>query len=85
MTSGEKHYEEFFTKNEDLDMKRFKSIGVIRNEAVFNDSDLDGFISNIDSLLHKKDLKKKDILSEFFRILPDFDHVETGKDLDQQM
>ena len=84
-TSGEKHFEEFFTQNEDLDMKRFKSIGVIRNEAVFNDLDLDGFISNIDSLLQKKDLKKKDILSEFFRILPDFNHVDTGKDLDQQM
>jgi UDP-N-acetylglucosamine 4,6-dehydratase len=32
-TTGEKGFEEFFTERETLDMARFESIGVIRNEA----------------------------------------------------
>ena len=33
-TTGEKDFEEFFTANEVLDMEQFKSIGVIKNEAL---------------------------------------------------
>ena len=30
-TTGEKDFEEFFTDNETLDMKRFENLGVIKN------------------------------------------------------
>ena len=34
-TTGEKDFEEFFTDNEDLDMERFETVGVIRNQPEF--------------------------------------------------
>ena len=34
-TTGEKAFEEFFTDNEDLDMKRLETVGVIRNQPEF--------------------------------------------------
>ena len=34
-TTGEKDFEEFFTDNEDLDMERFATVGVIKNQPDF--------------------------------------------------
>ena len=34
-TTGEKDFQEFFTDNEDLDMKRLETVGVIRNQPEF--------------------------------------------------
>jgi len=34
-TTGEKDFEEFFTDNEDLDMERFETVGVVRNQPEF--------------------------------------------------
>jgi len=33
--TGEKDFEEFFTDNEDLDMERFETVGVIRKQLEF--------------------------------------------------
>ena len=46
-TSGEKHFEEFFTDKEVLDMTRFKSIGVIKNEAKFDNIKLENFLNEL--------------------------------------
>jgi FlaA1/EpsC-like NDP-sugar epimerase len=84
-TTGEKDFEEFFTDKEDLDMRRFEGIGVIRNQPVFNDSNLNHFEARIRELLATGSWDKSDIVDEFFRMLPDFAHKETGKYLDQRM
>ena len=34
--TGEKDFEEFFTDNEDLDMERFETVEVIRNQPDFS-------------------------------------------------
>ena len=84
-TTGEKDFEEFFTDKEDLDMNRFDTVGVIKNEAIFDDRALDNFEDNLYSLRRKKSWMKKDILELYFTLLPNFDHKETGKYLDQRM
>ena len=43
-TTGEKDFEEFFTDKEVLDMKRFESLGVIKNEPVYEQELLDHFL-----------------------------------------
>ena len=43
-TSGEKDFEEFYTDDEVIDMKRFKNLGVIKNNMSFSKSKLDYFI-----------------------------------------
>lgn len=84
-TTGEKDFEEFFTDKEDLDMSRFSSVGVIRNQPVFDAGMLDRFSHGIDALRNSSDWTKQQIVDLFFEMLPDFAHMETGKYLDQRM
>ena len=84
-TTGEKDFEEFFTDKEDIDIDRFETIGVIKNRLEFNSSKLDNFKSKIESFRNQRNWTKQDILDLFLDILPEFDHKETGKYLDQRM
>ena len=84
-TTGEKDFEEFFTDNEDLDMNRFETVGVIKNQPVFDVSKLDDFINGIEALREKGTWTKDDIVKLYFGLLPEFAHKETGKYLDQRM
>lgn len=85
-TVGEKPYEEFFTDNEKLDIKKFSSIGVIKNNPSFNEKKLDSFIQKITNI-SSKNLSKNYILETFNEILPEFKntYVNKEKDLDQKM
>jgi len=84
-TTGEKDFEEFFTDYEDLDMDRFESVGVIRNSSHFDPKLLDSFVSSIEKLRNQSTWSKGDMLKIFYDMIPDFDHKETGKYLDQRM
>ena len=84
-TTGEKDFEEFFTDNETLDMDRFKNLGVIKNEPIYDEDKLNIFIDTIEEYKAKKEWTKEDIVKLFFKMIPDFGHKETGKYLDQRM
>jgi FlaA1/EpsC-like NDP-sugar epimerase len=84
-TTGEKDFEEFFTDSEDLDMNRFESLGVIRNQPEFDENLLNEFAQGVEALRAKSTWDKTDIVELFFKLLPDFAHKETGKYLDQRM
>jgi FlaA1/EpsC-like NDP-sugar epimerase len=84
-TTGEKDFEEFFTDNEDLDMERFDTVGVIRNQPDFDESKLNEFMDGIEALRAKATWTKDDIVKLYFGLLPEFAHKETGKYLDQRM
>jgi len=84
-TTGEKDFEEFFTDNEVLDMQRFNNLGVIKNEANFNDELLNSFELTIKGLKEKKAWTKDQLVKLFFKMIPDFGHKETGKYLDGKM
>jgi FlaA1/EpsC-like NDP-sugar epimerase len=84
-TSGEKDFEEFFTDKEILDMNQFKNLGVIKNEANFSSDMLDNFLEAIFDLRAQKIWEKSPIVDLFNKMIPDFDHKETGKYLDEKM
>ncbi len=84
-TTGEKDFEEFFTDNEDLDMMRFETVGVIKNQPDFDEAKLDEFMDGIGALREKGTWSKDDIVKLYFGLLPEFAHKETGKYLDQRM
>jgi FlaA1/EpsC-like NDP-sugar epimerase len=84
-TTGEKDFEEFFTDNEDLDMERFETVGVIKNQPDFDEAKLDDFMDGIEALRKKGTWTKDDIVKLYFGLLPEFAHKETGKYLDQRM
>ena len=84
-TTGEKDFEEFFTEAENLDMTRFQTVGVIQNDAKFDDHKLNEFMDGIEALRANGIWAKEDIVKLYFGLLPDFAHKETGKYLDQRM
>jgi FlaA1/EpsC-like NDP-sugar epimerase len=84
-TTGEKDFEEFFTNKETLDMEKFESLGVIKNEALFNRKLVAEFEETIAKLKNDCAWTKNDIVELFFKMLPDFGHKETGKYLDSKM
>ena len=84
-TTGEKEFEEFFTKNETLDMNQFKNLGIIKNNAKNYDAPIDYFSNTIQQMLKEKQWTKQQIVDLFNYMIPDFKHIETGKYLDSKM
>jgi len=84
-TTGEKDFEEFFTERETLDMARFESLGVIRNEPVFDPALLERFTTRIAELKTAGGWDKPDLVALFHEMIPGFAHQETGKYLDARM
>jgi FlaA1/EpsC-like NDP-sugar epimerase len=84
-TTGEKDFEEFFTESETLDMERFENLGIIKNNAIFEQALLSEFEEKITQMKADKTWSKDEIVSLFFKMLPDFGHKETGKYLDGKM
>lgn len=83
-TAGEKLYEEFYTDNEDLELDRFHALGVIRNAARRDKKELDGIINALENLFKQK-IAKDDVVKALNQLLPTFQHIETGLNLDQKM
>ena len=84
-TTGEKDFEEFYTSKQVLDMNRFESIGVIKNDPEFDDNQLNKFETAISSMRSNASWTKAELVDLFNTMLPDFHHKETGKYLDQRM
>lgn len=84
-TTGEKYFEEFYTEEEDIDFDRFETLGVILNKPVFDSQKLDRFTEAIQGLRVKARWEKSEIISLFYDLIPNFDHKETGKFLNQKM
>jgi len=84
-TTGEKEYEEFYTENEIIDLDRFSSIGVIKNELDFDQNLLSYFENTINTLKQNREWSKQDIVELFFKMIPEFAYQDTGKYLDGKM
>jgi FlaA1/EpsC-like NDP-sugar epimerase len=84
-TTGEKPFEEFYTGTEDLILDKFESIGIIENKLEFDEASLDDFLIKLDKFQISKSWDKKQILEIFNSVLPNFEHIEKGKNLDQRM
>ncbi|OHD97513.1 MAG: UDP-N-acetylglucosamine 4,6-dehydratase [Sulfurimonas sp. RIFCSPLOWO2_12_FULL_36_74] len=84
-TTGEKDFEEFFTDKETLNMTKFENLGIIKNEAIYDEEKLNNFEKTIKAFKSHLSWSKDDIVKEFYTMIPDFGHKETGKYLDGKM
>mgnify|MGYP000002871524 CR=1 FL=1 len=84
-TTGEKSFEEFFTETETLDLEKHNNLGIVKNEAVFNQEKLNVFLNKIKTLREDKKWSKEEIVDLFHYMIPNFGHVETHKYLDSKM
>ena len=84
-TTGEKDFEEFFTDKESLDLDRFESIGVIKNEPTYDAPALDHFETEIRAMRARGSWTRGALIDLFNATIPEFAHKETGKFLDGRM
>lgn len=84
-TTGEKAYEEFYVPGEKIDMERFSSLGVICENAYRSMSDINDFFAELEKIFHKDDFTKAEVVESIKSFIPNFEHEEKGKNLDQKM
>ena len=82
-TSGEKTYEEFYSQEEDFEINKYDSLGFINKLAPeISFADLK---DDFEKVFNNSSSTKSDIISIIKKYIPSFNHIETGKHLDQKM
>lgn len=84
-TSGEKAYEEFYTNSETVDMKRFKSLGIVTDKEIPDTSRIKILFDKLAAAFEQESTTKEDVVDIMAEYLPNFEHIETGKSLDSKM
>lgn len=84
-TSGEKTFEEFYTDLETVELDRFLSLGVITGKVIPDKSEVFGLMTSLEAVFEKPSVTKADIVEIISSYLPDFNHIETGRTLDEKM
>jgi FlaA1/EpsC-like NDP-sugar epimerase len=84
-TSGEKLYEEFYTSDDEINLDKFESIGIIKNSYKPNYLEVESVVNQMSELFSRESYNKEDIINVMNNLLPSFSHIETGKSLDQKM
>ncbi|MBK8547552.1 MAG: polysaccharide biosynthesis protein [Saprospiraceae bacterium] len=84
-TSGEKLYEEFYIDSDIVDFEQYTGMGVIKNAVKPEKKQINECISALQNLMKSENYDKSSIITLMKKYLPDFEHIETGKSLDQKM
>ena len=84
-TTGEKAYEEFYVPGEKIDMNRFKALGVVEQTTRHVMDEVNGFFAKLESLFADPDFTKAQVVEAIREFIPNFEHEEKGKNLDQKM
>lgn len=84
-TSGEKPFEEFVTETETADYDRFQSLGVITGKQIPDKDKVENLFYNLNAAFEKGTTTKEEIIRIMKEYLPNFEHIETGKSLDNKM
>lgn len=84
-TSGEKQFEEFYTGQETVDLNRLQSLGVVTGIKQVNTLKIEQLINKLENLFKRNDIEKEDVILQLKEYLPNFKHVETGRNLDMKM
>ena len=84
-TTGEKAYEEFYVPGEKLDMNRFQGIGIIEESEHRPMADVEAFFTEMEEIFANPSFTKEEVVASIKQFIPNFEHEEKGKNLDQKM
>ena len=84
-TTGEKAYEEFYVPGEKIDMQRFQALGVVEQTTRHEMAEVNGFFEKLENIFAKEDFTKAQVVEAIKEFIPNFEHEEKGKNLDQKM
>ena len=82
-TSGEKSYEQFYTEDEDYEINKYDSLGFVKTPKI--KMFIDDVESDFKNVFNNPNSQKSDIVAVIKKYVPDFEHIETGKNLDKRM
>ena len=84
-TTGEKAYEEFYIPGEKVDMQRFQALGVVEQTTRHEMGEVNLFFAELEGIFAKEDFTKAQVVEAIREFIPNFEHEEKGKNLDQKM
>lgn len=84
-TTGEKAYEEFYVPGEKIDLNRFSALGVVEQTTRHDMDEVNSFFYILESIFQKENFTKAQVVEAIKQFLPNFQHEETSKNLDQKM
>lgn len=84
-TTGEKAYEEFYVPGEKIDMQRFLALGVVEQTTRHDMAEVNGFFEKLEAIFDKDDFTKAQVVEAIKEFIPNFEHEEKGRNLDQKM
>lgn len=84
-TTGEKSYEEFYVQGEKIDMQRFQTLGVVCQTTHHEMTEIIRFFDKLEAIFAKEDFTKAQVVEAIKEFIPNFEHEEKGKNLDQKM
>lgn len=84
-TTGEKAYEEFYVPGEKIDRQRFHALGVVEQTARHEMDEVNSFFDKLEGIFAKEDFTKAQVVDAIKEFVPNFEHEEKGKNLDQKM
>jgi FlaA1/EpsC-like NDP-sugar epimerase len=84
-TTGEKAYEEFYVPGEKINMERFMALGVVEETTRRPMPEVNAFFEKLEGLFAKEDFTKAQVVEAIKEFIPNFEHEEKGKNLDQKM
>ena len=84
-TTGEKAYEEFYVPGEKVDMQRFQSLGVVEQTTRHDMDEVNTFFAKLETIFQKEDFTKAQVVEAIKDFIPNFEHEEKGRNLDQKM
>ena len=84
-TTGEKAYEEFYVPGEKIDMDRFQALGIVKQTSRHDMDEVDDFFRRLEAIFQKENFTKAQVVETIKDFIPNFEHEEKGKNLDQKM
>jgi FlaA1/EpsC-like NDP-sugar epimerase len=84
-TTGEKAYEEFYVPGEKIDLQRFQALGVVEQTTRHEMGEVNEFFDKLEGIFAKEDFTKAQVVDAIKEFIPNFEHEEKGKNLDQKM
>ena len=82
-TSGEKEYEEFFSVDEEINLIKYDSLGFVKSSAY--QLSFDKILRDFNLIFENHNSTKNDIIKLLTKYIPNFSHIEKGKNLDSKM
>ena len=84
-TTGEKSYEEFYIPGEKINMERFLALGVVEETSRRSMPEIEEFFLELEDIFASTEFTKVQVVESIKRFIPNFEHEEKGKNLDQKM